>query len=125
MITIESQGDYKKATRYFKTLKRTVQLRNATSVAEICIQRLKDVTPTETGLTADSWAYKIERRRKKTMIHIYNNNMQNGMNVALLLEFGHRARGGSWVAGRNYIDPVIQKTYLEVLDKTWKDVTRL
>ena len=125
MVTIESKGDYRKATRYFKLLRRTSQLRNATSVAETCIQRLREVTPTETGLTANSWTYKIERRRNKTMIHIYNNNMQNGMNIALLLEFGHRARGGSWVAGRNYIDPVIQKTYLEVLNKTWKEMTRL
>lgn len=125
MITIESKGDYKKATRYFKLLKRTGQLRNATSIAETCIERLKAVTPTETGLTANSWTYKIERRRKKTMIHINNTNMQNGLNVALLLEFGHRSRGGSWVAGRNYIDPVIQEAYEDVLNKTWKELTRL
>lgn len=125
MITIESNGDYKKVSKYFKLVRRTSQLRNAASIADTCIQRLIAATPTETGLTANSWNYKIEQRRKKTMIHINNTNMQNGINIALLLEFGHRTRGGSWVAGRDYIDPVIQKTYLEVLNKTWKEMTRL
>lgn len=125
MVTIESKGDFKKATRYFTRAKKVTQLRNATWVAETCIQRLKEVTPVETGLTANSWTYKIERRMKRTTIHINNTNMQNGINIALLLEFGHRTRGGSWIAGREYIAPVIQKAYEDVLDKIWEEVTSL
>jgi hypothetical protein len=125
MVTIESKGDFKKATRFFKKSRKAVQLKNATSVAEKCIQRLKAVTPVETGITANSWTYKIERGWRKTTIQINNTNIQNGINIALLLEFGHRTKGGGWVSGKNYIEPEIQKAYNEVLNKTWKELERL
>ena len=85
MVTIKSKGDYKKATRYFTRARKAAQLKNATMVAETCIQRLKDVTPVESGLTANSWTYTIERRLRKTTIQINNTNLQNGINIALLL----------------------------------------
>ena len=125
MITITSDSNFKRTAHYFRRSRKSAQIRNAASVAELCRQRLEKATPSATGLTASSWTYKIERRRKRTMIHFDNTNIQNGIKIALILEYGHASRGGGWVSGQHFIDPAVQKTYNEVIDKTWKEMTRL
>ena len=89
------------------------------------MKELKKVTPKDSGLTAESWDYQITINGKITSITFINTNIQNGLNVALLLEFGHGTPSGQWVEGQNYIEPVMQKVYLDAINRKWKELTRL
>lgn len=125
MITIKQKGDFKKLDKYFTKSLKISKFENINSVANKCIERLKAATPKDSGLTADSWEYVIIKRKGSRVIKFYNTNNQNGVSVALLLEYGHATRDGAWVSGSNYIEPVVRETYLSIINNTWKEMTDL
>lgn len=126
MIKFKSKGDFSNLESYIKKSKRKSRIgEQATQIAEICLDELKAATPVDSGLTAESWDYEININGRTTSIIFYNHNMQEGLNVALLLEYGHGTSSGTWVEGKEYIDPVIQKNYLNVVNDKWKEMVKL
>lgn len=126
MIKVKVLGSFSKLEDFLNRSRKKTRMQNkATEIAEACIEELKKVTPKDTGKTAESWDYEIKISGKKTSIIFVNNNLQNGINVALLLEYGHGTSTGGWVEGQEYIDPVIQKNYLKAINTTWKEMSRL
>lgn len=125
MITIKQKGDFKKLDKYFtKSIKITKSI-NIKLFADKCIEKLKEATPKDSGLTAASWKYTIVSRKNSKTVQFYNTNIQNGVNVALLLDFGHVTRDGAWLEGKNFIEPVMKQTYLSIINNTWKELTDL
>ena len=84
---------------------------------------LQQATPKDTGLTAASWDYKIERSSGSVRISFHNSNIQNGIPIAILLQYGHATRSGSFVEGRDYINPAIQPIFDQIAEDAWKEVT--
>lgn len=126
MIKFKSKGDFSNLENYLKKSKRKSRIgEQATQIAEICLDELKAATPVDSGLTAESWDYEININGRTTSIIFYNHNMHEGLNVALLLEYGHGTSSGTWVEGKEYIDPVIQKNYLNVVNDKWKEMVKL
>lgn len=125
MIQIKNKGDFLKLDTYFKKSLKITKFRNAEAIAQECIEKLKAVTPKDTGLTSRSWTYVVERFKRSVKITISNTNIQNGVNVALILEYGHATRNGTWIEGKNYIAPVILESYNEILNTAWKELTKL
>ena len=125
-IKFTHKGDFSKTKQYIKKVRKKSDLQlKATDIAEKCIEELQKVTPKDSGLTAESWKYDIIITGKTTKIVFSNTNLQNGLNVALLLEYGHATSDGRWIEGVNYIDPVIKKNYLNAINKSWKEMTKL
>lgn len=89
------------------------------------VAALSSATPVESGVTANSWYYKIENRNGSIKIGFYNSNIQNGVPIAIILQYGHGTRNGGWVQGRDYINPSIQPIFDEIVNSAWKGVTRL
>ena len=125
MIKIKNKGDFSNFGTYIKNLLKITKYRNIDEIIQDCMEKLKDVTPKDSGLTSQSWTYVIERFKKSVKVTISNKNIQNGVNVALILEYGHVSRNGTWVEGRNYIAPVLLEKYNEILNSTWKELTKL
>jgi len=125
MIKITQRGDLKKLDKFFKKSIKITKFRNIEEFARDCIERLKEVTPIDSGLTSESWGYIIIPRRNSKIIQINNTNIQNGVNVALILEYGHGTRNGAWIEGKNYISPVIQKIYFDIINNAWKELKDL
>lgn len=125
MIKIKQKGDFKNLDKFLVKTRKKVRFDQAEQFASTCVERLKEATPSDTGLTAASWNYTITRSKHKTIIDINNTNIQNGINVALLIEFGHGTRYGTYVEGKEYIAPIVLKTYLDIIDNTWKGIKRL
>ena len=82
-------------------------------------------TPVDSGLTARSWHYKIENRKGSVAISFYNSNIQNGVPIAVILQYGHGTGTGGWVAGRDYINPAIQPIFDKIANEAWREVTAL
>lgn len=126
MIKIVQRGNFSKLKDFLTRSRRKARIgEQAEQFADVCVEELKKVTPKDSGLTAESWDYELEVTNKMTTITFINRNIQNGMNVALLIEYGHGTPSGVWVEGKEYIDPVIQKRYLQVIDNKWKELTKL
>jgi hypothetical protein len=125
MLKIKTKGNWDRTDKFFKKSVKITKVEDITTLAERCIERLKEATPKDSGLTAQSWSYEIVKDRGKKTLYITNSNVQNGVKIALLLEFGHATTGGTWVEGQNFIGPITQKEYNKILSETWKELKRL
>lgn len=125
MIKAQTKGDFSKTLNYLGKLKRGVSINTLKQYGEEGVKALASATPVDTGLTAKSWYYKIEETKDETTISFHNSNVQNGVLIAILLQYGHGTRNGGWVQGRDYINPVIQPLFDKLADDAWKEVKRV
>lgn len=125
MLRIKNKGNWDRTDDFFRKSVKITKIENITLLAETCIERLKEVTPKDSGLTADSWGYIIDKTKNKKTLYITNSNIQNGIKIALLLEFGHATTGGTWVEGKNFIGPITLEAYNKILSDTWKELKKL
>ena len=125
MIKFSQKGDFSKLTSFLEKTKEVVKLGNLDKYGKAGVEALSSATPIESGLTASSWYYKIENKDGKASINFYNSNIQNGVPIAIILQYGHGTGTGGWVEGRDYINPAIQPLFDKIADDAWKEVTRL
>lgn len=125
MIVVRHKGDFSKSFRYLERLRETVRLGDLDKYGREGVAALASATPTKTGLTASSWRYEIERTNGSVSINFLNSNIQNGVPIAIILQYGHGTGTGGWVEGRDYINPVIQPIFDKIANDAWKEVTSL
>ena len=125
MITFRQKGDFSKLTRFLERAKEAVRLGDLDKYGREGVAALASVTPVESGLTATSWYYKITNKDGQVRIGFYNSNVQNGVPIAIILQYGHATGTGGWVEGRDYINPAVQPLFDEIVRKAWGEVIRL
>lgn len=125
MIKFKQKGDFSKLTKFLEKTKEAVKLEDLDRFGKAGVSALASATPVETGLTANSWYYKIERDNGSATISFHNSNIQNGVPIAIILQYGHGTRNGGWVQGRDYINPAIQPLFDQIANEAWKEVTEL
>ena len=125
MISFRHKGDFSKLTRFLERAKEVVHLGCLDKYGREGVAALASATPVDTGLTADSWYYKITNDGQSAKVTFYNSNIQNGVPIALILQYGHGTRNGGWVQGRDYINPVVQPIFDKLANEAWKEVTKL
>lgn len=122
-ITFESTGSWKKTDAFFSRMSKGDIFKNLESAAQEGVAALRSATPSDTGLTANSWDYEIEYRRGSCKITWTNSNVNQGVPIAIILQYGHGTGTGGWVAGRDYINPAMRPTFDKIAEKVWKEVT--
>lgn len=125
MITFKQKGDFSKLTKYLDKVNKTVKLNDLDKYGREGVAALQSATPVNTGLTARSWYYEIVKENGATKINFCNSNIQNGVPIAIILQYGHGTRQGGWVEGRDYINPAIQPIFDRITDEAWREVTKL
>jgi len=123
-ITFKQKGDYSKATKYLKRIRNFTDNIDFHKYGRAGVEALSEATPVDTGLTASSWYYKITKTDKAVTIAFCNSNRQNGVPIAIVLQYGHATRNGGWVEGRDYINPAIRSTFDDITNKAWEEVKR-
>ena len=123
MISVRHKGDFSKADRYLEKLKESVKLGVLDKYGRAGVAALSSATPVDTGLTANSWFYEIEHSSGSDKIVFNNSNIQNGVPIAIILQYGHGTGTGGWVQGRDYINPAIQPIFDQMTKEVWKEVT--
>ena len=123
MISFRQKGDFSKVTKYLAKVKDVAKLNNLDKYGREGVAALASATPVDSGLTANSWSYKIERQNGSVSISFYNSNINKGVPIAIILQHGHGTRNGGWVEGRDYINPAIQPIFDKIADAAWKEVT--
>jgi hypothetical protein len=125
MITFRQKGDFSKLTRFLEKAKQTVRIGDLDKYGREGVAALKSATPIDSGITAESWYYEIKNENGSVMITFNNTNIQNGVPIAIFLQYGHATRNGGWVEGRDYINPAIQPIFDKIVNEAWREVTNL
>lgn len=119
------KGDFSKTEKFFNSLLKLDYLNVLERYGQAGVAALASATPKDSGLTAASWDYEITHNGKKTTIAFTNSNISNGVNIAIILQYGHGTRNGGYVAGRDYINPAIQPIFDKIANEAWREVTNL
>lgn len=125
MIKFSQKGDFKKSIIYMEKLKEAIHLSTFDKYGREGVSALSSATPVDSGKTASSWYYKIERTKDTISITFYNSNINKGVPIAIILQYGHGTGTGGWVEGRDYINPAIQPIFDKMAEEAWKEVINL
>jgi len=110
LMKVKSRGDFKNTETFL--LNHKISYFTDKQLEDIAVKSVsifKKNTPSKSGLTADSWSYEIDNSKNKQAIIIHNSNIQNGYNIAIIIDEGHATPSGKWVAGKHFIDKSIKE----------------
>lgn len=122
MLKVTIKGDFRKTTRYLERLNHAEFMQNLMQYAEIGTQALADNTPKDSGVTAASWYSEIEETNDGLTIYWKNSNVNDGVPIAIILQYGHGTGTGGYVAGRDYINPALEPVFNEIADMIRREV---
>ena len=125
MITFRQKGDFSKLSRYLEKVKEAAKVGVLDKYGQVGVAALSSATPVGSGLTAQSWYYEIEHTKSSAVIRFLNSNVNKGVPIAIILQYGHGTGTGGWVEGRDYINPAIQPIFDNIAEDAWKEVTKL
>lgn len=125
MITFRQKGDFSKLNRYFERVREAAKIGVLDKYGREGVAALASSTPRDSGKTAESWYYEINRQNGSVSIDFFNSNVNKGVPIAIILQYGHGTRTGGWVEGRDYINPAILPVFDRLANDAWKEVTRL
>ena len=123
MIKIKQSGNFNNTERFFKRAQKMDFFRNLEKYAREGVTALASATPVDSGKTAASWDYEIKKGNGKISTYWTNSNINNGVPIAVLLQYGHGTNGGGYVQGRDYINPAIRPIFDKITDNARKEVT--
>lgn len=123
-VVVKQRGNFK---RFSKLLDQYVDgiLPDLNVYGKMGVDALQNSTPVDSGLTAMSWDYKIEKVSNGVRLSWFNTNVQNGYNIALLIQYGHGTTSGGYVSGRDYINPALKPIFNEIEKLVISEVQKL
>lgn len=122
-IRVEVNGDFSGLDRFIANIKEQRYLKVLDRIGRRGVDALSNATPVDSGVTAASWWYEVHRSKHRSEIIFTNSNVNNGVNIAIILQYGHGTGTGGYVAGRDYINPALAKTFDQLADEAWRAVT--
>jgi hypothetical protein len=122
-VNFEVSGGFTKTERFLNRMKRREYLNVLDEFGRDGVQALRNATPVNSGATAEAWDYEIKRTRDYTEIVWTNSNINDGVPIAVILQYGHGTGTGGYVQGRDYINPAIRPIFDKIAEKAWKVVT--
>lgn len=121
MISLTSKGDFRKTEKFMKNARTKKLMSILKQYGEEGVAALMVATPLDTGRTASSWRYEIKIENNCIRLVFHNDNIQNGVPIAIILQYGHGTGTGGWVEGRDYINPAIQPVFDKIAKSAWKE----
>lgn len=122
-ISFSQKGDFKKLSTFLQKAKQGIKQSILDKYGREGVKALTAATPVNTGLTASSWYYEIERNKDSVSLVFKNSNVNNGVQIAIILQYGHATGTGGWVEGIDYINPAVQPIFEKLANDAWKEVS--
>ena len=123
-ITFDHKGNFNKAEKFFNHVLRRDYLNILSKYGRMGVSALKDATPSNSGKTAESWDFGIEKGEGQVTLYWTNSNENQGVNIAILLIYGHALRNGSYVQGIDFVTPALKPIFQQIANESWKEVIR-
>lgn len=121
-VRFKHKGDLSKTKKFMERARELVRLGKFDEYGREGVKALAAATPKLTGKTAESWDYTIERRNGSVSIYWTNSNVNEGVNIAIILQYGHGNGAGAYIEGTDYIRPAIRPVFRQIADDAWKEV---
>lgn len=122
-IRIKTKGSWKKTESYLQRVKKFDPLPVLERYGEIGVNELQNATPVDTGLTAASWYYEIEKTKDGYILTWNNSNVVQGLSIAILIQYGHATQSGTYVQGVDYINPALKNIFDTIAVQLWREVS--
>lgn len=124
MITFQSKGSFKKTESFLSLMSKEQIFTSLDKYGREGVAALANATPTDSGITAESWTYEVIQKHGRHSLIFHNSHMVDGRPIAILIQYGHATGTGGYVEGRDYINPVILPLFQKIADDVWKVVTK-
>lgn len=126
-VTFKQTGSFSNTIKFMNRVLKRDYLNILDTYGQKGVSALAAATPKDTGLTSESWQYKIESDKTSTTISWYNTNEVTNktgynFNVVILLQYGHATRNGGWVEGFDFINPAMKPIFDELAAKAWNAI---
>lgn len=123
MAIFKHRGDFSRTEKFLNRARGASYLNILGKYGQAGVDALASATPVDSGKTASCWTYQIEHNENSTTIYWTNTNVNDGANIAILLQYGHGTGTGGFVQGRDYITPAMQPIFDKIAQEAWKEVT--
>ncbi len=123
-ITLKVKGDFTKLDNWFEKKLEAVKLSSLDKYGREGVEALKNYTPKDSGKTSESWYYNIERKDGIITLSFNNSNFNDGVPIAIILQYGHGTRNGGFVQGVDYINPALSPVFEKILNDMWEEVRK-
>ena len=124
MIRVKVRGSTKKTEQFLHRILRREQFAALEKFGPKGVTALQNATPKDSSETANSWYYEIRQKPGRYSIVWLNRHVEDGVPVAILLQYGHGTRNGGFVEGRDFINPAMRPIFDEIARDMWKVVTK-
>lgn len=122
MVIVKQKGDFSKTEKFLNSISKKLYYRNLQKYAEQGVAALASATPKDSGETANSWGYEIRQSKNSVSIYWTNSNVNKGVPIAVIIQYGHGTRNGGYVQGRDYINPAMRPIFDKIAENVWKEV---
>ena len=122
MFKFTHKGDFHNIERFLNKIQNGDIYNSLEKYAQRGVDALSEATPVDSGRTADSWGYEVDRGRDYIKISWTNDNFNDGEQIAVLIQYGHGTGNGGYVQGQDYINPAMRQVFQEIADDVWKEV---
>lgn len=123
MISIGTSGSFDKTRKYLQKLARGDFYEGLDKFARAGANALGAASPIDSGLSASSWDFRIERSGASLTISWFNTDVEEGFPVAIMLQYGYATGTGGYVQGRDYINPAMRPIFDQIEAQVRKAVT--
>lgn len=124
-IVFKHKGDFKKTSKFLNHARNGVDYSILNKYGEIGVDILSKYTPEDTGKTSSSWYYEIEKGKETASLIFHNSNINDGVNIAVVLQYGHGTGTGGYVKGTDYINPALKPIFDDLANEAWEEVTKV
>lgn len=124
MIKARSRGNWQRTETWLQRIQYNIARIKLEKYGEEGIIALAAATPKKTGKTASSWYYTIEHEKGRTRLSFHNSNINDHVPIAVILQYGHATKSGTWVEGIDYINPALVPIFNKLAKDVWKEVTK-
>lgn len=121
-IKFKHRGNFNHMERFLNKMQKRQYLNVLDKYGQMGVIALQQNTPKDSGKTAESWTYEIERTEDRTNIYWVNTNENKGVVIAVILQYGHGTGTGGYVQGRDYINPAMRPIFDQIAEEAWEEV---
>lgn len=122
LISRSDGGSFKNTFRFLERAQGSSIFSDLDKYGRQGVEALRSATPVDTGDTAGSWEYRVTGSAGVYTIEWLNTNNEGGVNVAILIQYGHGTGTGGYVAGYDYINPAVRPIFDQIANDMWRRI---
>lgn len=123
MLILEQSGEFKRTVKFLNSLSMGGYIYSILNkYGKLGVETLKSATPVDSGKTSNSWYYEVHKTSSGYELNFNNSNINKGVPIAIILQYGHGTNRGGYVQGRDYINPAIKSVFEQMARDLWREV---